>query len=185
MPTERLSLFTRAFTALIDEAPPEDVILQRGGKLLAELVGHDDWLPDRFAAPDAQFYRQYLLYCDPRDRFCVVSFVWGPGQKTPVHNHTVWGLIGVLRGAEVSQDFALGADGGLIAGARHRLNPGQITAVSPTIGDIHTVENALADRVSVSIHVYGADIGKVSRTTFDPVTGQPKMFVSAYSEPPA
>jgi predicted metal-dependent enzyme (double-stranded beta helix superfamily) len=185
MSTERLSRFTHAFTRLIDEAPPEDVMLQRGGKLLAELVGQDDWLEDRFAAPGAQSYRQYLLYCDPRERFSVVSFVWGPGQKTPVHDHTVWGLIGVLRGAEVSQDFTLGADGGLIAGARHRLNPGQITAVSPTIGDIHTVENALTDRVSVSIHVYGADIGKVSRTTFDPVTGQPKTFVSAYSQPDA
>jgi predicted metal-dependent enzyme (double-stranded beta helix superfamily) len=185
MSTERLGLFTDAFTRLIDEAPAEEVILQRGGKLLTELVAHDDWLDDRFVAPGVQYYRQYLLYCDPRERFSVVSFVWGPGQRTPVHNHTVWGLIGVLRGQEISQDYAQGADGGLIAGTRHRLHPGQMTAVSPTIGDIHTVENALADRVSISIHVYGANIGKVSRTTFDPVTGQPKTFVSSYSEPGA
>ncbi len=33
-----------------------------------------------------------------RERFCVVSFVWGPDQATPIHNHTVWGLVGVLRG---------------------------------------------------------------------------------------
>ena len=42
---------------------------------------------------------QYLLYCDPEERFSVVSFVWGPGQSTPTHDPSVWGLIGVLRGA--------------------------------------------------------------------------------------
>ena len=71
----------------------------RGGKLLAQLVSHDDWLPDEFAQPNPERYQQFLLYADPDDRFSVVSFVWGPGQATPIHDHTVWGLVGVLRGA--------------------------------------------------------------------------------------
>ena len=37
----------------------------------------------------------------------MVSFVWGPGQQSPIHNHTVWGLIGVLRGAELCEEFEL------------------------------------------------------------------------------
>jgi predicted metal-dependent enzyme (double-stranded beta helix superfamily) len=52
--------------------------------------------------------------------------------------------------------------------------------VSPRIGDIHRVANALSDRVSISIHVYGANIGAVERSTFD-TQGTPTRFVSGYS----
>jgi predicted metal-dependent enzyme (double-stranded beta helix superfamily) len=62
----------------------------------------------------------------------------------------------------------------------HRVKPGGIDRVSPTVGDVHVVSNALADRASVSIHVYGANIGAVSRHVFDPETGAPKPFVSGY-----
>ncbi len=69
----------------------------------------DDWLPEDCARPDPQRYQQYLLHVDSRQRFSVVSFVWGPGQITPVHDHRVWGLIGMLRGAEYSQPYAFDA----------------------------------------------------------------------------
>jgi 3-mercaptopropionate dioxygenase len=176
---QRLGQFVEAFTQLVDTAPVEEVILQRGGALLAVLVAQDDWLPEDFSAPDPVCYRQYLLHCDRQERFCVVSFVWGAEQRTPVHNHTVWGLAGMLRGEEIAQDFTLAPDGHLIAGKRHRLFPGQITAVSPRIGDIHTVANALPDRRSVSIHVYGANIGTLPRTAFDLETGAPKTSSQA------
>jgi len=48
-------------------------------------------------------------------------------------------------------------------------------------GDIHRVVNAYDDRVSISIHAYGANIGKVRRHVFDPQTGAAKEFVSGYS----
>lgn len=177
----RLRHFVQAFTRLIEAGPSERVILDRGAALLAELVAHDDWLPEAFAVPDPDRYQQYLLHCDALERFCVVSFVWAPGQKTPVHNHAVWGLVGVLRGAEIAQPFELAADGTLIPGAPITLHPGTVTAVSPSIGDIHTVENKLLDRPSISIHVYGANIGTVSRTIFDRETGAARAFVSNYS----
>jgi predicted metal-dependent enzyme (double-stranded beta helix superfamily) len=36
-------------------------------------------------------------------------------------------------------------------------------------------------RVSISIHVYGADIGAVERATYD-LSGQPRPFVSGYAD---
>ena len=36
------------------------------------------------------------------------------------------------------------------------------------------------DKVAVSIHVYGANIGAVRRHVYDPTTGKPKEFVSGY-----
>ena len=149
--------------------------------LLAELVAKDDWLPEEFAVPDPQYYRQYLLYGDPQDRLSVVSFVWGPGQTTPVHDHRTWGVVGVLRGAEIGVNYTKLPDGSLRGSEPVRLNPGEVTAVSPTIGDIHTIANAHDDRVSISIHVYGGNIGRIHRAVIDPATGREKEFVSGYS----
>jgi predicted metal-dependent enzyme (double-stranded beta helix superfamily) len=61
------------------------------------------------------------------------------------------------------------------------LVPGEVSAVSPLIGDIHQVENALRDRPSISIHVYGGNIGAIARHVFVPETGEAKPFVSGYS----
>ncbi|MGR4038129.1 cysteine dioxygenase [Pseudomonas sp. 910_21] len=177
----RLRDFIAALAELLDSAPDEARVLDQGATLLQRLVSRDDWLPDEFAQPDPQRYQQFLLHADSRQRFSIVSFVWGPGQRTPIHDHRVWGLIGMLRGAEDSQGFERLADGRLQpAGAPIRLVPGQVEAVSPRIGDIHQVSNAYADRVSISIHVYGANIGAVRRAVYDP-DGHEKPFVSGYS----
>jgi hypothetical protein len=102
----RLTDFVGALGRLIDQTGDEAADPGRGRRLLAGLIARDDWLPDAYASPTRSRYQQYLLHCDSRERFSVVSFVWGPGQATPIHDHTVWGLVGVLRGAELSQRFA-------------------------------------------------------------------------------
>ncbi len=173
--------FVGAFGRLLDSRPDEPRILSEGGALLRTLVARDDWLPDAFAVADPTYYQQFLLHADSTERFSVVSFVWGPGQATPIHDHTVWGLIGMLRGAEYSQPFAVDAEGtARPQGAPVRLDAGHVEAVSPTVGDLHRVHNAHTDRVSISIHVYGANIGAVRRHTY-PAEGGRKPFVSGYS----
>ena len=177
---QRLADFVADFALLIDERPVESALIARGGRLLANLVSHDDWLPQAYAEPDPERYRQYLLHLDPRARFSIVSFVWGRGQATPVHDHRTWGLIGVLRGAEFSERFFRDPEGAIRpAGPVRTVYPGEVEAVSPRLGDIHRVANAYDDRVSIGIHVYGADIGKVERATYDR-SGQEKPFVSGY-----
>ena len=177
----RLRHFVQSLARLLESRPSETDILDQGGDLLRALVSHDDWLPDVFAQPDPVRYQQYLLHADALERFSVVSFVWGPGQETPIHDHTVWGLVGVLRGAERSQAYARATDGRWRpSGAAERLAPGTVVAVSPTVGDVHRVSNALSDGVSVSIHVYGANIGAVLRSVFQE-DGTRKPFVSGYS----
>lgn len=176
----RLRDFVAQLAALLDQQPDEAAILERGSALLRPLLQHDDWLDEAFTQPHPQHYQQYLLYADAQQRFSVVSFVWGPGQQTPVHDHRVWGLIGMLRGAEVSQGFKP-VNGKLVEdGTPVRLDPGHIEAVSPRVGDIHRVSNAFDDRVSISIHVYGANIGAVKRAVYRE-DGSEKPFISGYS----
>jgi predicted metal-dependent enzyme (double-stranded beta helix superfamily) len=148
----------------------------------AQLVARDDWLDPAATVPHPSHYQQYLLYRDPDGHFTVVSFVWGPGQATPIHDHKTWGVIAMLRGAEISERFVMDASTGMLrAAGASTLHPGDIDAVSPALGDIHRVRNAFDDRVSISIHIYGGDIGSVRRETYDQATGQRKTFVSGYA----
>jgi predicted metal-dependent enzyme (double-stranded beta helix superfamily) len=169
-----------AFSRLVGATSDEQEILGEGSAILARLVARDAWLPEAFAQPSPERYQQYLLHCDSEERFSIVSFVWGPGQQTPIHNHTVWGLVGVLRGAEYSQAYSLSQRRVVPHGPETLLERGHVEAISPAAGDIHQVRNAYADRASISIHVYGANIGAVRRSTFAP-DGTARTFISGYS----
>ena len=176
----RLADFIRQLDTLVAERD-ESRLLPQIAHALEELIAADDWLPDAYAVPDPDRYTQYLLYRDPAARFSVVSFVWGPGQGTPIHDHTIWGAVGVLRGAERSQRFAVSGNAPPQAlGKPETLAAGTVETVSPGVGDVHQVVNAVTDAVTISIHVYGADIGKVERHIF-PAEGGARRFISGYA----
>ncbi len=191
MPTlnhARLRRFLADMTSLVggaEQNKDEKAIVEVGGKLLTDLIAHDDWLPESCADAKAGTYQQHLLYCDPQERFSVVSFVWAPGAFTPVHDHLTWGLIGMLRGAESEERYERCAENGCLEPvAQTILRPGEVGIVSPTIGDIHRVSNALADRASISIHVYGGNIGAIRRHKFDLQHNKAEDFISGYSATP-
>jgi predicted metal-dependent enzyme (double-stranded beta helix superfamily) len=64
-------------------------------------------------------------------------------------------------------------------GALKRLAQGEVDVVSPSLGDIHRVCNAHDDRVSISVHVYGGNIGGIQRSVYS--DGQRRPFVSGYA----
>lgn len=172
--------FVSSMAKLIEEQPEEDALLSAALPLLSTLVDNDGWLPDAYAQPAVNSYQQYLLHCDSAERFSVVAFVWGPGQTTPIHNHGVWGMVGMLRGAEIVQDYVFGNSGFKVSGPPRCLVPGAVEPISSTAGDIHKVSNAFSDRTSISIHVYGANIGRLTRFAVDS-EGRKKPFISGYA----
>ena len=181
----RLRRFIGDMTSLVGGAwqdKDEAATVEVGARLLGDLVSHDDWLPESMAKCPPHGYAQNMLWCDPLERFSVVSFVWAPSACTPVHDHQMWGLVGMLRGSETSQAYRRDAvTGALTLGPCATLKPGDVEILRPSEGDIHKVTNALADRGSISIHVYGGNIGAVKRFTFDPDTGKPNLFISGYT----
>jgi predicted metal-dependent enzyme (double-stranded beta helix superfamily) len=182
MQLSAFSTFVRDFASLVQEAGHnERRLLGDGQKLLAGLIKHDDWLPNEFSKPDPRHYQQYLLFCDAAERYSIVSFVWEAGQKTPIHDHTVWGMVGVLRGAEISRAYRRGPDNSpMVELETIRYARGAVMAFSPNTGDIHEVSNAI-EGVSISIHVYGANIGGVRRHVYDRTTSISQPFVSGYA----
>ncbi len=158
-PIRPLRRFVTAMTEWVGRTQDEAQLLAEGRRELALLLATDGWLPPTFAAPRSDRYAQYLLHADALERFSVLSFVWGPGQHTPVHDHTVWGLVGVLRGAERCDEYRLHQGRPVPSEGSHVMRRGDIEAVSPTVGDWHRVSHAGEPGVTVSIHVYGTNIG--------------------------
>lgn len=181
-PLAPLREFVVTMTRLVSRTEDERTLLAEGRQALQRLIADDAWLPEACAQPRSDRYAQYLLHCDALERFSVVSFVWGPGQRTPVHDHTVWGLVGVLRGAERCEEYGAPAPAPPATGRVHLMHPGDVEAVSPTVGDWHRVGSAREDGTTVSIHVYGANIGAVRRHRVDD-KGAIVDFVSGYDAP--
>jgi 3-mercaptopropionate dioxygenase len=174
----RFTRFVKALTGTLDEAAGDEArIFHLATPHVAALVAHDDWLPERLTIPIPGAYGQYLLYRDPGTRFTTVAFVWDGGAGTPIHDHTVWGIVGVLRGAERAERFVY-RDGTLSSRGEATLWAGEIDCVSPRVGDIHRVRNNFFDRPSISIHVYGADLCKIERHTYCAETGRVDAIVS-------
>ncbi len=179
----RLREFVVGMTGLAERNTGDELAMLRdGGTLLGELIAHDDWLPEMFAAPHSAHHQEYLLYCDPLERFSVMSFAIGPVQKTPIHDHTVWCLIGVMRGTLRYDEYRHeGAGVPLQKTGEHLGRAGDIDAASPTVGDIHVIANALPDQAAVSIHVFGGNIGAIERRAYSLATGEAHLFASGYA----
>lgn len=170
--------FTASMTARAERMPRAG--MAEAAADLSELIARDDWLPQPFRQEAEDHYRQYLLFKSTSPPLSIVSFVWGPGQSTPVHNHGVWGLVGVLQGAEIEERYTREAGQLRKFGDEHRIDQGKVSTLLPG-KDIHRVRNAFDDRVSISIHVYGADIGTLRRVFYDEA-GVAQPFVSGYSQ---
>jgi len=76
---------------------PKDTVLAIE-PILRELVRDPGWLQEKYRRSiPSKPYAQYLLYRSADHAFSVVSFVWNPGQGSPVHDHCTWGVIGHAR----------------------------------------------------------------------------------------
>jgi predicted metal-dependent enzyme (double-stranded beta helix superfamily) len=147
------SAFVADAEALIDDP---HAIADRLGELLAQ----DGWLSREDRLPGVDDYRQHLLYVSPSRQMSVVALVWRPGQRTPIHDHVAWCVVGVYRGVEHETRYRLIDDGGeecLQAVGTVEAHPGHVEALVPPADDIHRVA-AGGDDLTISIHVYGADI---------------------------
>lgn len=156
---------------------------------LGQLVSETNWLPEGYCTPQPGCsYSQYPLYIEPNGAFCVTAVAFGPSMVTPIHNHTVWGVIGIYRGLECERRYARlrhpeGSDQAyLVEDARGDFKPGMVSGFTAPDRDIHSIETTPLG--SVSIHVYGADIARVPRLNFDRVTGRSSVIYSSYAELP-
>ena len=182
-----LKAFVEAMTRIVNGGGDTAGQTDAAEVAMAHLVARDGWLPEGFdQAPSGTGFGQRLLWCDPGQRFSVVCFCWGEGRRTPVHDHRAWGVVGVLRGAEVSVEMICATPGApMREGRRDQREAGQTIRLGPPdmlpgAYDVHCVENAAPAGGGVAIHVYGSNIGALPRSVFAEETGACTEFVSGY-----
>jgi 3-mercaptopropionate dioxygenase len=141
--------FVQDAERLIDDPP---AIAHR----LRGLFAQDDWLPPEHQRADPDAYCQHILHVSPCRRLSVVALVWLPGQKTPIHDHVSWCVVGVYRGIERETHYRL-VDGRAKPVAEFTAGPGHVEALVPPAENIHEV-TAAGNGKTISIHIYGADI---------------------------
>ena len=171
--------YARACTMAVELEDPQ----ARVADLTQAFVTH--WrMPDqRFlqTQQDAS-YASYLLYLSEGADLCIVLDVFMAKQAAVAHNHLCWCVFSCLEGMEREYLFDVPDD--LSAApvevmARLR-EPGQVTIAHAAPGAFHQVECAQGD-MAISLHIYGADIGRLERQMWNKAEARYVPFRSDYS----
>ena len=149
-----------------------------------ELLARRDWLPGSFQHDVPQSgmgggIGQWLLFRAADRSLSLFSLVVPPGQKTPIHDHLAWGLIGIYRGSQ-DEEIYRPSEGTIELVRRRPLAPGDHYVLLPPLDDVHCVRTT-SDVTSVSIHLLANDTGCVNRHTYDEHTGEASPFRSGYA----
>jgi predicted metal-dependent enzyme (double-stranded beta helix superfamily) len=160
-------------------------ITKRVSERLLTLLTSDYRLPPELTRPSAEHHVNYPLHIAPGDSWSLAAVVWNVGQRTPVHGHDTWGVVGIYSGAEREFRYIkpTAAESGPLTPAGEQVwKRGDVTVCCTTDDDVHAVA-AVGDEPTVGIHVYGANIGTIERSLYDPATGAVRRFVSGWNTP--
>lgn len=165
----------------------EHEITARVADLLSALLAEGYRLPPDATQASADRHMTYPLHLAADGSWSMASVVWDVGQRTNVHSHETWGVVGIYAGAELEVRYlkpALDAPPRpLVRAGEARWDPGQVTVCCTTDDDVHSVV-AIGDEPTIGIHVYGGDIGSIRRRAYDPATGETRWFVSGWDGTP-
>ena len=102
------------------------------------------------------------------DTLTVAHVISAPGSRSPIHNHRMWGVIGIYAGQEDNHLYRRDADGLAEDGLRS-LRASDVFVMDPEL--IHAVANPLAT-LNGGLHVYGGDLmARPGRSLWDPDSG--------------
>ena len=152
------------------------------------VLSRRDWLPEEFQhdVPKDRATRKagawaaaWASGCSTAaaDRSLPFSLVVPPGEKTPIHDHLAWGLIGLYRGPRTRR--LPSRRGTIELCGSGRSSPATTTCCCPRRR--HPLRATTSDETSVSIHLLANDTGCALRHTFDEATGEAKPFRSGYA----
>ena len=101
-------------------------------------------------------------------------FVWPPGARTKIHDHSSWGAFCCVVGSIQEERYERDDDGSRPDHARLRKawqlqwsKEDGTSTVLPKEGGIHRVGNPTAEP-AISVHLYGPRLGEVDGRDYDP-----------------
>ncbi len=124
-------------------------------------------------------YGSYLLYRSADTGFVVILDSFAAGQTTDIHDHGTWAVVGVVAGVEQDEVFkpAPGTDAP-VAGPIRLCPAGSVTAHAPD--SLHRLRTEPGTD-SISLHVYGADVGDRQRNAWSETARRWVRFRSGYA----
>ena len=137
-------------------------ITQRVKQELEDAIrGHTIRLPERFHRVRTDGYARRLLHRNDDLGYTAVVMTWGPGQRTPLHDHAgIWCVEGVVSGQmDVTQFDLVDQSGeGFRFEARGcvQASVGSAGCLIPPF-EYHILANALPTP-SITLHVYGGEM---------------------------
>lgn len=177
--------YVRDLERVLDRRPAMPVIVREAATAMKRLLGSDRWLDERCRQTCPDTYARHLLHRDRHNRFVVLALTWLPGQATPVHDHSCWGLMGLLENSLEEVHYERLDDGSradraeLRQGRSGACAQGDVAWLLPPYEEIHRI-GCVGSKPAISIHVYGRDLDAVN--VFDPVTGRVSpMRIKYYS----
>jgi predicted metal-dependent enzyme (double-stranded beta helix superfamily) len=142
--------------------------IRRIQRKLRLLITGGRFLPPVATTPSLKRYARHLVHEDAKKRFIVVSLVWAPGQGTPIHDHSTWGVAGIVENELRIVNYDRMDDGTKPGYAELReasaieAPAGTVTYILPPNDIIHLIENP-TNRTTISLHVYGKSIVECNR----------------------
>lgn len=119
-------------------------------------------LPPEFTTPADGHYARRLLYKDDDKGYSIVVMTWGPGQKTPIHDHSgMWCVEGVWGGSIDVQQYELTEK----TNGNYRFEPrnsyeagvGSAGCLIPPF-EYHSISNPCDKTTAISVHIYGGEM---------------------------
>lgn len=157
---------TAELIKLIDEAVAQDSVADTVETIKGDLCrlirsGQID-LPSEYTTPVDGHYARRLLHKDEERGYSIVIMTWGPGQETPIHDHSgMWCVEGVWGGTIDVQQYELVSkdDGRYRFESRNSYMAGVGSAgclIPPY--EYHAISNACDETPAVSLHIYGGEM---------------------------
>jgi predicted metal-dependent enzyme (double-stranded beta helix superfamily) len=157
---------------------PTELALQRAAPFLAHLVRNPTFLVP-YVLPLLQEARTvkdwYLVhtYEGQDGSYSLQVFVWPPGTRTQIHDHTSWGAYCCVVGSVLEERYERLDDGSQLNHARLKKvwqlswsREDGVSTVLPYEEGIHRVGN-LGSKRAISVHLYGPKIGEFDGRDYD------------------
>ncbi len=152
--------------ALVDAAVDKQDVTTTVETIKAELCrllrsGRIDLPPALTREVDGHYARR-LLHRDEERGYSIVVMTWGPGQRTPIHDHSgMWCVEGVWGGSiDVQQYEKVNTPGEAVRFEPRNSYEAGIGSAGCLIPpyEYHSISNACADTNAVSLHIYGGEM---------------------------
>jgi len=178
--TEMTTIFAPVSTELQDlSGKPTSQALPRAAAFLADLVQDRQFLESHVlpVLEEAQVAESWYVarrWDAPDKTFSLQVFVWPPGTRTMIHDHSSWGAYACAAGTVFEERYERLDDGSrheharLVGAWQLAWSPEDgASTVLPGDGGIHRVGNPF-EETSVSVHLYGPRLEAVDGRDYDP-----------------